>query len=77
MLTHLVVGNDLAKKKSRKKFVEELKIFVLKQLFCFNNFYFNLNFFVFLFTCSYFIFYLNIYNVLIVVLHAYTFEFLF
>ena len=38
MLTHFVVGNGLAKKKSRKKFVEELKkfveelkIFVLKQ----------------------------------------------
>ena len=31
MLTHFVVGNGLAKNKSRKKFVEELKIFVLKK----------------------------------------------
>jgi len=31
MLTHFVVGNGLAKKKSGKIFVEELKIFVLKQ----------------------------------------------
>jgi hypothetical protein len=33
MLAHLVVGIGLAKKKSGKKFVEELKKFVVKQ-FC-------------------------------------------
>jgi hypothetical protein len=31
MLTHFVVGNGLEKKKSGKKFVEELKKFVVKQ----------------------------------------------
>jgi hypothetical protein len=31
MLTHFVVGNGIEKKKSGKKFVEELKKFVVKQ----------------------------------------------